>query len=138
MKAVYCEAYGTPDELVVKEVPSPEPGPGEVKIALRARGVSYTDKLKIAGEYQVKDDPPFIPGGEASGEIIALGDGVADLAVGDRVLSAGGFAEETVQPAAGVLKLPAHIDFLQAAAFRSNYTTASVSYTHLRAHETLR
>ena len=78
MKAVYCEAYGTPDELVVKEVPSPEPGPGEVKSALRARGVSYTDKLKIAGEYQVKDAPPFIPGGAASGEIIALGDGVAD------------------------------------------------------------
>ncbi len=139
MKAVYCEAYGTPDELVVKEVPSPEPGPGEVKIALRARGVSYTDKLKIAGEYQVKDDPPFIPGGEASGEIIALGDGVADLAVGDRVLSAGGFAEETVQPAAGVLKLPAHIDFLQAAAFRSNYTTAlyGLQRGRLKAGETL-
>lgn len=124
MQVVMCEAYGAPESLVVKSVPSPEPGPGQVKIRLRARGVSYTDVLRIAGKYQVKDTPPFIPGGEAAGEIVGLGAGVEGLAVGDRVLSAGGFAEETVQPAASVIKLPPNVGFEAAAAFRSNYTTA--------------
>ncbi len=124
MQVVMCEAYGTPETLVVKDIPSPTAGPGEVKIRLRARGVSFTDVLRIAGQYHVKTAPPFIPGGEAAGEIIALGADVKGFAVGDRVLSGGGFAEETVQPAADVIKLPAHVTFEAAAAFRSNYTTA--------------
>ncbi|MGD9806727.1 MAG: NADPH:quinone oxidoreductase family protein [Hyphomicrobiaceae bacterium] len=124
MQVVMCEAYGGPDSLVVKSVPSPMPGEGEVKIRLRARGVSFTDVLRIAGQYHVKTQPPFIPGGEASGEIVELGTGVTDLKVGDRVLCGGGFAEETVQPASSVVKLPASVGFEAAAAFRSNYTTA--------------
>ncbi len=124
MQVVMCEAYGGPESLVVKDVPSPEPKPGEVKIRLRARGVSFTDVLRIAGQYHVKTAPPFIPGGEAAGEIVALGAGVEGLAVGDRVLSGGGFAEETVQPAASVVKLPASVGFEAAASFRSNYMTA--------------
>jgi NADPH2:quinone reductase len=124
MKAVFCEAYGKPEVLVVRDVSSPQAGPGELKIALKARGVSFTDVLKIAGEYQVKDDPPFIPGGEASGEVIAIGDGVEGFALGDRVLTLGGFAEETVQPVANVRWLPPNVGFEAAAAFRSNYTTA--------------
>ena len=56
MKAVFCEKLGSPDALVLREVPSPTPGPGEVKVALRARGVSYVDVLMIAGQYQVKRD----------------------------------------------------------------------------------
>lgn len=124
MQVVMCEAYGEPDSLVVKQVESPAPGPKDVKIRLRARGVSYTDVLRIAGKYHVKTPPPFIPGGEAAGEIIALGTDVQGFEVGDRVLSGGGFAEETVQPAASVIKLPPHVGFEAAAAFRSNYTTA--------------
>ncbi|MEZ5850527.1 MAG: NADPH:quinone oxidoreductase family protein [Hyphomicrobiaceae bacterium] len=124
MQVVMCEAYGEPDSLVVKQVASPDPGPKDVKIRLRARGVSYTDVLRIAGKYHVKTAPPFIPGGEAAGEIIALGSDVAGFQIGDRVLSGGGFAEETVQPAASVIKLPPHVSFEAAAAFRSNYTTA--------------
>lgn len=124
MKAVMCEAYGGPEVLVVREVASPEPGAGEVKVRLNARGVSYTDVLRIAGKYHVKTEPPFIPGGEAAGEIIGLGAGVEGLAVGDRVLCSGGFAEETVQAVGSVIKLPADVDFRMAAAFRSNYTTA--------------
>ncbi len=119
-----CEAYGGPESLVVKSVPSPTPGEGDVKIRLRARGVSFTDVLRIAGQYHVKTAPPFIPGGEAAGEIIELGAGVTGVAVGDRVLCGGGFAEETVQPAASVIKLPETVSFEAAAAFRSNYTTA--------------
>jgi NADPH2:quinone reductase len=124
MQVVMCEAYGGPESLVVKSVESPEPGPGQVKVRLRARGVSFTDVLRIAGKYHVKDPPPFIPGGEAAGEIVALGEGVEGLAAGDRVLCGGGFAEETVQPAASVIKLPPTVAFEAAAAFRSNYTTA--------------
>jgi NADPH2:quinone reductase len=124
MQVVMCEAYGGSESLVVKSVPSPTPGPGEVKVRLRARGVSFTDVLRIAGQYHVKTPPPFIPGGEAAGEIVELGADVAGLKVGDRVLCGGGFAEETVQPAASVIKLPVTVSFEAAAAFRSNYTTA--------------
>lgn len=124
MQVVMCEAYGGPESLVVKSVPSPTPGEGDVKIRLRARGVSFADVLRIAGQYHVKTAPPFIPGGEAAGEIVELGSGVTGLVVGDRVLCGGGFAEETVQSAASVVKLPETVSFEAAAAFRSNYTTA--------------
>lgn len=139
MQVVMCEAYGGPERLVVKDVPSPEPGPSEVKLRLQARGVSYTDVLRIAGQYHVKTEPPFIPGGEAAGEIIGLGADVKGLAIGDRVLSGGGFAEETVQSASSVIKLPPSVGFQAAAAFRSNYTTAyyALQRGRLRPGETL-
>jgi NADPH2:quinone reductase len=124
MQVVMCEAYGGPESLVVKSVDSPVPGAGEVKVRLRARGVSFTDVLRIAGKYHVKTEPPFIPGGEAAGEIVALGNGVEGWQVGDRVLCGGGFAEETVQPADSLIRLPDGVSFEAAAAFRSNYTTA--------------
>ncbi len=65
MKAVMCEQLGSPEALVVREVESPTPGAGEVKVALKACGVSYVDVLLIAGQYQVKR-APLIPGSEAS------------------------------------------------------------------------
>ena len=124
MKVVMCERYGGPETLVVRDVPSPEPGPGEVKIRLRARGVSFTDVLRIAGQYHVKTEPPFIPGGEAAGEVVSVGPGVTGFAPGQRVLSGGGFAEETVQRADTLIALPDTVPFEAAAAFRSNYMTA--------------
>ena len=124
MQVVVCEAFGAPESLVVKDVASPVPGPGEVKVRLRARGVSFSDVLRIAGTYHVKTAPPFIPGGEAAGEIVQTGAEVKGLAVGDAVLCGGGFAEETVQPASSIIKLPAGVGFEAAASFRSNYTTA--------------
>ncbi len=124
MKVVLCEAYGEPESLVVKEMPSPEPKPGEVKVRLEARGVSFSDVLRVAGTYHVKTPPPFIPGGEAAGVVIGLGPDVTGFAVGDRVLCGGGFAEETVQPAESCIKLPPHVASEAAASFRSNYTTA--------------
>jgi NADPH2:quinone reductase len=139
MQVVMCEAYGGPGSLVVKSVDSPVPGPGEVKVRLHARGVSYTDVLRIAGQYHVKTEPPFIPGGEAAGEIVQLGAGARGLQVGDRVLCDGGFAEETVQPAGRVMKLPDAVGFEAAAAFRSTYMTAyyALQRGRLRAGETL-
>ena len=139
MQVVMCEAYGPPDNLVVKDVPSPTPGTGQVKIRLHARGVSFSDVLRIAGTYHIKTAPPFIPGGEAAGEIIELGAGVEGLDIGDRVLCGGGYAEETVQLADSVIKLPDTVGYEAAAAFRSNYTTAlyALQRARLQPGETL-
>lgn len=124
MKAVFCEKLGKPEDLVLREVSSPTPGQGEVKVALRARGVSYVDVLLIAGTYQVKREVPFIPGSEAAGVVVDVGPGVETVKPGDRVLTAGGFAEETVVAAHEVIALPDAVGFETAAAFRSSYTTA--------------
>ncbi len=124
MKAVFCEKLGPPEDLVVREVESPTPGEGQVKVALKARGVSYTDYLMIQGKYQVTRELPFIPGGEAAGVVIEIGQGVTGLKEGDRVLAGGGFAEEAVMSAKAVTPLPDSVTFEAAAAFRSNYTTA--------------
>ena len=139
MQVVMCEAYGPPDSLVVKDVASPKPGTGQVKVRLHARGVSFSDVLRIAGTYHIKTPPPFIPGGEAAGEIIDLGAGVEGLQVGDRVLCGGGFAEETVQLADSVVKLPDTVSYEAAAAFRSNYPTAlyALQRARLQPGETL-
>lgn len=124
MKAVFCEKLGSPDDLVIREVESPKPADGEVKVTLKARGVSYVDVLLIAGQYQVKRQLPFIPGSEAAGIVTEVGSGVEHVAPGDRVLVPAGFAEEAVMAASEVIRLPDAVDFDTAAAFRSNYTTA--------------
>jgi NADPH:quinone reductase len=124
MKAVFCEKLGGPDDLVLREVVSPAPGAGEVKVALRACGVSFVDVLQIAGQYQVKRAVPFIPGSEAAGVVVETGPGVDTLYPGDPVLVPAGFAEEAVVAASQVLPLPATVSFEAGAAFRSGYTTA--------------
>jgi NADPH2:quinone reductase len=124
MKAVLCEQLGAPNNLVIRDLDSPSPGAGEVKVALKARGVSYVDVLLIAGQYQVKRELPFIPGSEAAGVVVEIGDGVESVRPGDRVLTPGGFAEEAVVAASDVIRLPDTVPFNTAAAFKSNYTTA--------------
>jgi NADPH:quinone reductase len=125
MKAVYCEKLGLPDELVVREVPEPgAPGPDEIKVALAARGVAFTDVLMVAGEYQVKPELPFVVGGEGAGEVLEVGAGVKGFSAGDRVLCPGGCVEQVVIKAERATLLPDSVDFAAAAAFRANYTTA--------------
>src|SRR5436190_300627 len=88
MKAIVCEAFGGPEVLALREVPDPPPpGPGEVQVRIAARGVQYVDVLMLAGKYQFRPDPPFIPGNEAAGEIVAVGDGVTQFKPGDKVMS---------------------------------------------------
>src|ERR1700692_4390820 len=88
MKAVVCEAFGGPEVLALRDMPDPPPpGPGEVQVRIGARGVQYVDVLMLAGKYQFRPDPPFIPGNEAAGVVAAVGAGVADFSVGDRVMS---------------------------------------------------
>ena len=124
MRAIICEQLGGPEHLVLRDVPSPTPGPGEVKVSLRARGVSFVDVLVIAGQYQTKREVPFIPGGEAAGVVVEVAPDVKTVVPGDRVLVPGGYADEVVVPAARVLTLPPSVSFETAAAFRSNYATA--------------
>src|SRR5215470_6904044 len=111
MRAIFCEKLGDPEHLVLREVPSPTPGPGEVKLGLRARGVSFVDVLMIAGQYQTKRELPFIPGGEAAGVVLETGPGVEGIGPGDRVLTPGGFAEEVVVAAQRVTPLPDTVRF---------------------------
>jgi NADPH2:quinone reductase len=139
MKAVFCEKLGGPDDLVCREVDTPTPGPGEVRVALRACGVSYVDVLMIAGQYQVKRDLPFMPGSEAAGVVVETGPGVERVKPGDRVLVPGGYAEESVAAVSQVTPLPDTVSFETAAAFRSSYTTAyyALQRGRLRAGEVL-
>ena len=124
MQAIVCEQLGGPEHLVLREIASPTPGPGEVRVALRARGVSFVDVLTIAGEYQTKREVPFIPGSEAAGVVIETGPGVEHVTAGDRGLVPGGFADEAVVAAPQVIPLPATVSFETAAAFRASYCTA--------------
>ena len=108
MKAVVCDAWGTPDTLQVKDVPLPEPGPGQVRIRVRVAAVNFPDALLVAGKYQFKPDFPFSPGAEFSGTVSALGDGVTSIAVGEKVVGTapfGAYAEEILADAAQVVAL---------------------------------
>src|SRR5438094_3906101 len=97
MKAVVCEAFGGPEGLALRELPDPPaPVAGEVRVRIRARGAQYVDVLMLAGKYQFRREPPFIPGSEAAGEVVAIGPDVTRFAIGDRVMSRhrlGAFAE---------------------------------------------
>jgi len=128
MRAVLCKSFGSHKDLVVEEIPSlPDPGPGQVKIAVAAAGLNFADLLMIGGSYQEKPALPFTPGLEASGRVIACGLGVTRVAPGDRVLALldhGAFAEEALARESDVFRLPAAIDDATAAGFAIAYGTA--------------
>jgi NADPH2:quinone reductase len=109
MKAIVCEAWGPPSSLQLRDVPSPIPGPKQVLVRTRAAAVNFPDALIIAGKYQAKPPFPFSPGGELSGEIIACGDEVKRLAIGDKVVGVtafGAYAQEVLVDATNVISLP--------------------------------
>jgi len=128
MRAIVCEKLGPPSSLVLRELPDPpEPGPGEIKVAIAARGVQFVDVLMVAGEYQTKPPLPFIPGGEGAGKVVAVGSGVTGFKVGDAVMTRhppGSFAELATIPEDAALLVPDNLSLVQAAGFRSAYTTA--------------
>lgn len=126
MKAMLCKAWGGPDDLVFEETADPKAGPGEVVIDVHACGVNFPDILLIGGKYQFKPDFPFSPGMEVGGVVAEIGQGVTEVAVGDRVMAAcgdGGFAEKVKAPAAKTFKLPDGVSFEQAAGFPVTYGT---------------
>ena len=126
MRAVVCREYGTPEDLVLDELPNPTPGPGQVVVKVRAAAVNYPDVLLIAGKYQIKVPPPFSPGSEMAGDVLAVGDGV-DYRPGDRVSATtfvGAFAEQAVVDARGLTPIPDGVDYADAAAFGVTNRTA--------------
>lgn len=128
MKAIVCQAFGGPETLVTADVPDPPPpAPDEVQVRIGARGVQYVDVLILSGRYQFRPEPPFIPGSEAAGEVIAIGTAVTDFAIGDRVMSRhtlGACAELGNAKAALCDKIPAGMSLESAGVFRGAYQTA--------------
>jgi len=128
MKAMVCERFGGPEVLAARELPDPEPpGAGEIQVRIAARGVQYVDVLMLAGKYQFRPEPPFIPGGEAAGHVIAVGPDVTEFVVGDAVMSRhtlGAFAELGNAKAVLCDQVPAGLSLAQAGVFRGAYTTA--------------
>jgi len=127
MKAMLSTAPGGPETLQLQDIATPEPGPGEVRIRVRACGVNYPDTLIIEDKYQFRPERPFSPGGEVSGEIDALGEGVEGLAVGDRVIgmiSWGGMAEYVITRAVKCAPMPDDMPWDEAAAFVFTYGTS--------------
>jgi NADPH:quinone reductase len=125
MRAVVCRSYGAPEDLVIDDVPEPVPGPGQLLVRVHAAAVNFPDVLFIAGKYQVKIPPPFIPGNEIAGEVIAAGEG-ARLSPGQRVSGTtfGAFAEQALLDASQAELMPDDADFASAAAFGVTYRTA--------------
>lgn len=128
MKAIVCEAFGGPEVLALRELPDPPPpGVGEVQVRIRARGVQYVDVLMLAGKYQFRPEPPFVPGNEGAGEVVALGDGVERFKLGDRVMSRhrlGAFAQFGNARAEDCQPVPTGMGIEEAAVFSSAYHTA--------------
>jgi NADPH2:quinone reductase len=127
VKAVVCAAFGPPSSLVVTDVASPSPGPGEVVVSVHAASVNFPDLLIIQNKYQTEPPLPFSPGTEAAGVVKHVGAGVVDLEPGDRVMAYtryGAFAEEVKAEATRVLPIPDRMDDLSAAAFLVTYGTA--------------
>jgi NADPH2:quinone reductase len=143
MHAWFCETLSGPDGLVWKEVPTPEPGPGLVRIASRAASLNFPDILIVQGKYQFKPPLPFVPGSEYAGVVDAVGSGVTRVQVGDAVAalgSIGGFASHGLVDEARVMKLPPGFGFVDAAAFTLTYGTshhALVNRAALQPGETL-
>jgi NADPH2:quinone reductase len=127
MKAIVCEAFGGPEVLHWRDVPDPlPPGAGEVQVQIAARGVQYVDVLMLAGKYQFRPDPPFIPGNEGAGEVVAVGAGVG-IKPGDRVMSRyrlGAFAQLGNARAENCSPVPEGMSIEAAAVFSGAYMTA--------------
>ncbi|MDW7690831.1 NADPH:quinone oxidoreductase family protein [Flammeovirgaceae bacterium SG7u.111] len=127
MKAMVCRAFGTPQSLKLEDVPSPKPGVGQILISVKSAGVNFPDSLIIAGRYQFQPEMPFSPGGEVSGVVKELGEGVNHLKLGDEVIATtgwGGYAEEVTAPAYNVIPKPKTLDYDTAAGFIWTYGTA--------------
>lgn len=128
MTALLCEEHGPPETLKLRnDAPVPQPGPGEVLIKIHAAGLNFPDSLIIFDKYQFKPALPFAPGGELSGTIAALGDGVSGFALGDKVSALtnwGAFAEYVVAKAASTTPIPAGVDLDVAAAITLAHGTS--------------
>ena len=127
MHAWICENPTGVDDLQWKELPTPEPGPGEVRLAVRAASLNFPDILIVQNKYQMKPPLPFVPGSEFAGVVEAVGEGVKSLRPGTRVAAlggTGGFGTHAIVPADRLMPLPDAFAFEDAAAFAFTYGTS--------------
>jgi NADPH:quinone reductase len=143
MKALLSTAVGLPDTLVLTDLPDPVAGKGDIILDVKAVGVNFPDSLIIQDLYQFKPERPFAPGGEVSGVVSAVGEGVSNLKVGDRVIGStgwGGMAEKLAIGASRCIPIPDIMPFDEAAAFIMTYGTSQYALkdrAFLKAGETL-
>jgi synaptic vesicle membrane protein VAT-1 len=127
MRAVWIPRHGGPEVLEVRDGPDPEPGEGEVRIRVRAAGLNFAEVMARQGLYPDAPPPPMVAGYECAGIIDAVGEGVTDLAAGDRVAAMvrfGAHADTVCAPVRQVFPLPEAMSFEDAAAMPVNYLTA--------------
>ncbi|MGB2342402.1 MAG: NADPH:quinone oxidoreductase family protein [Flavobacteriaceae bacterium] len=143
MKAIVCEKYGPPSELVLKELPDLKPKEKQVVVQVKACSLNFPDTLIIQGKYQYKPELPFTPGSDIAGKVKWVGEGVKHLKVGDEVfgfVSKGGFAEEVLAPARNIFPKPPKMDYATGASFLMAYGTSYYALKNrakLKAGETL-
>ncbi|MBL0168709.1 MAG: NADPH:quinone oxidoreductase family protein [Propionivibrio sp.] len=143
MLAIVCHELTGPSALRLEEIADPRPGPGQVRIRVRACGVNFADSLITRGQYQKQPKPPFSPGFEVSGEVLELGASVKGIAIGDRVIAMtphGGYAEQVIADMNRCVPMPAAMSWEHGAAFPVVFGTSHVALWHrarLRAGETL-
>src|SRR5882672_8641289 len=138
MKAWQVSEWCEPEQMKLADIPVPAPVSGEVRIRNHAAALNFFDILQIQGKYQTKPPLPFTPGAEVAGVVDAVGHGVDHLSVGDRVMGSGalgGFAEYTVTRSAKTFRIPAAMDFAEAAAMLIVYQT---SYLALKVRAAIR
>lgn len=127
MRALLSRAPGGPETLELGELPDPVAGPGEVLVAVKACAINYPDTLMIVDKYQFKPQRPFAPGGELSGVVEAVGEGVTAFKPGDHVMGMtgnGGLVEKFVFKEAQLYPMPAGGSFEQGAALLFTYGTS--------------
>ncbi|WP_431206377.1 NADPH:quinone oxidoreductase family protein [Bradyrhizobium betae] len=127
MKAVLCRSFTGPGDLRLGEIDEPKPAADEILIDVHAASVSFMDQLLVSGLYQMRPPTPFVPGTEASGIVVAIGDKVTAFRPGDRVACSswtGGYAERMTAKASKSVLLPDGVAFESAATVLHNYGTA--------------
>ncbi|MHC2273959.1 NADPH2:quinone reductase [Bradyrhizobium diazoefficiens] len=127
MKAVLCSSFTGPADLRLSEIDEPRPAGDEILIDVHAASVSFMDQLMVSGLYQMRPPTPFVPGTEASGIVVAVGDKVTAFAPGDRVACSswtGGYAERMTAKESKSVRLPDGVAFEAAATVLHNYGTA--------------
>jgi NADPH2:quinone reductase len=126
VRAMLVKKFGDPEQMTLEDLPTPEPGPGEVLIDAHAIGVNFPDLLVIEGRYQILPEPPFSPGKEVAGVVRGVGPGVESPKVGDRVtaqMEHGAYREQVLAEANNTAVLPEGIRFEEGAAFGLTYLT---------------
>jgi len=127
MRAVVCQSFSGIDDLAMGEMPDPKPGAGQILIDVHAAAVNFMDCLMVAGKYQLRPPTPFVPGTDAAGIVVAVGEGVRRFKPGDRVACSnwtGAYAPQMIASQLTSAHLPPVVDFVTGSVVRHCYGTA--------------